>query len=401
MANSFNFADIWARKQQDIFLKKSAYAVMADVSAKSELKYGKTYKRNYSSVSASDVPSIVVRGTDMAVTDVSDTTETLTINKEFGKVIAINDFDELQSSYSLAMTYGEQYGQIMQAQIDADVLYEVVNAQSTVDAGDVGGTVGQSIDLTTSNVLNAVAAVTKDLRQLNVYETDLVGIVSPRFEQVLTLYMGAKVTDLGDKVTENGYFAKILGYNLYTSNNLTGSAVLALATNPTANDTVTIQGVTFTFVSPIGTTAGNVLIAGSADATRANLEALINAPQTTTANGVKLSDANIEKFRARAIAVNDDTANTLTVFYKGANEIVVSETLTAAADVWTTELKKQSNVFGVRNKMTTLIAQKAPSVEQTRIPLQNGDYVKNFMLYGVKTFKDNATRMVKVDVRTP
>jgi len=70
---------------------------------------------------------------------------------------------------------------------------------------------------------------------------------------------------------------------------LTGSAVLALATNPSNTETVTIQGQVFTFVSSIGTTEGNVLIGGSADATRANLAALINAPQTTTANGVALT----------------------------------------------------------------------------------------------------------------
>jgi hypothetical protein len=39
-----------------------------------------------------------------------------------------------------------------------------------------------------------------------------------------------------------------------------------------------------------------------------------------------------------------------------------------------------------------------PTVERTRIPLQFGDYIKNGMLYGVKTFKDNAQRMVKVDI---
>lgn len=400
MANSFNFADIRARKQQDIFLKKSAFAVMADVSAKSDMSKGKTYKRNYSSVGANDVPDVAVRGTDGTIRDISDTTETLTVNKEYSIIFTVNDFDEIQSNYGLAMTYGEQYGTIMQSQIDADVLYEVVNAQSTVDAGDVGGTAGQGIDLTTSNVLTAVAAVTKDLRALNVYDTDLVGIISPKFEQILTLYMGAKVTDLGDKVTENGYFAKILGYNLYTSNNLTGSAVLAMATNPTANDTVTIQGQVFTFVSSIGTTAGNVLIGANVDATRWNLETLLNAPQTTTATGVALTGDNLKKFRARVVALNNNTADTLTVWYKGANEISVSKSLTAGADTWTTTLKKQSNVFGVRNKMTTLIMQSKPSIEVSRLVLQNADAIKNFMLYGVKTFKDNAQRMVKVDILT-
>lgn len=397
MANSFNFADIRARTQQDVFLKKSVAMVIAQNESRA-ISYGKTYKRNYSSVTATDVPSVVVRGTDMTVTDVSDTTETLTVDKQFGVTIAINDWDEIQSAYGLAMTYGDQYGEIMKSQMDADVLYEVVNAYSTVDAGDTWGTAGQGIDLSTSNVLTTVMAATKKLHLANVWDTDFVAAVSPKFENIIGLYYGAKVTDLGDDVSLNGYFNKIAGFKLYSTNNLTCSAVLALSVNPTANDTVTIQGVTFTFVWSIGSTAGNVLIGADVDATRANLATLINAPSTTTANGVALSTANARTFTARVVAVNNNTADTLTVYFKWANSLTTSSSLTSGSNLWTAALKKQLNVFGIRNKCTTLIAQKMPTVERTRIPLQFGDYIKNGMLYGVKTFKDNAQRMVKVDI---
>jgi predicted aconitase with swiveling domain len=81
---------------------------------------------------------------------------------------------------------------------------------------------------------------------------------------------------------------------------------------------VTIQGQVFTFKTTLGSTAGNVLIGGSADVARANLAALINAPTTTTANGVALTadSDNARLFDARASAVNDNTANTLTLTFK-------------------------------------------------------------------------------------
>lgn len=113
-----------------------------------------------------------------------------------------------------------------------------------------------------------------------------------------------------------------------------------------------------------------------------------------------MSTANSDKFRARATAVADTTANTLTVTYKGASVLVVSETLTAAADVWTAALQKQLNFFGVKNKMTTLITQKKPSIETTRIPLQFGNYIKNGMLYGIKSFNDNTQRGVRVEIKS-
>jgi len=52
------------------------------------------------------------------------------------------------------------------------------------------------------------------------------GIVSPEFEEIISLYYGAKATDLGDKVSQNGFFKSISGFDLYASNNLTGTAVL-------------------------------------------------------------------------------------------------------------------------------------------------------------------------------
>jgi hypothetical protein len=71
---------------------------------------------------------------------------------------------------------------------------------------------------------------------------------------------------------------------------------IALPTNPTNSQTLTLtingNAVVFTFVSAIGTAAGNVLIGASAAATAANLLALLNQPQTTTATGVALSGPN-------------------------------------------------------------------------------------------------------------
>ncbi len=71
---------------------------------------------------------------------------------------------------------------------------------------------------------------------------------------------------------------------------------LALSTNPTNTQivTLTINGsaIVFTFVTTIGTTAGNVLIGATAAASIANLLALLQNPWLTTANGVALSLPN-------------------------------------------------------------------------------------------------------------
>lgn len=109
---------------------------------------------------------------------------------------------------------------------------------------------------------------------------------------------------------------------------------------PVDTQTVTIGGVVFTSVTPtIGTTAGNVLFTTAANFIT-NLAALINAPLTTTANGVALSvgDANlIQNVYGLTAVATSATVLTLTsskVNLTNGLSLTVSETETNFA--WTT-----------------------------------------------------------------
>lgn len=400
MANSLSasFPEIWARKQSEVFLKEAVAMVVADTSFESVMNRGDVLNRTYPSVVASDVPDVYTRNTDITMRDLTDTNETLTVNREFAIGFQVDDFDKIQDNYDAAADYGRMYGTILSTQVDAEVLYEVINANDYVDSGSVGGTAGQGIALATTNVLKTMTAVTKKLQKNNVYSSNKVGVVSPEFEDIVGQYYGDKATNLGDTVAQNGFFTKIGGYKLHSSNNLTGSAVLAMATTPTDGDTVVIQGVTFTFKTTLGSTAGNVLIGASADAARANLTALVNAPSTTTAQGVALSTANARIFTARATATNDNTANTMLVYFKGAGVLAVSETFTDATDTWTSALIKQHCMFGVANKCTTLVMQRKPMIKINDIPKQFGKYILNGVLFGLKSFQDNKEQMIRVEL---
>src|SRR5580704_17585645 len=72
---------------------------------------------------------------------------------------------------------------------------------------------------------------------------------------------------------------------------------ITLPTNPTNGQTLTLtvngNTIVITFVTgTVGTTPGNVLIQSTAALTAAALLALLNQPQTTTANAIALSTAN-------------------------------------------------------------------------------------------------------------
>lgn len=397
MSNSLtaSFEEIWAREQQEVFYKTNVWVKIADMSFNSTMRSGDTLNRTYRS---STNVQTYVRGTDITIDDITDTNEQLVVNKQYATGFYIDDFDAIQNKYDAALSYGKDNGIYLSNQVDADILGEVFNATSTVDDGTIGGTSGNGIALATTNVLKVFGAAKKKLRFQNVPLDSAYGVITPEFEDILVQYGIGRDTTMGDGVFTNGYIGKANGFELYVSNNTAGSAVLSLATQPTANDTVVIEGVTFTFVSPIGTAAGNVLIGANVDATRVNLTALINTPTTTSATQVALSTANARKFAANVTAVDSPSGDTMTVKYKGVGTLTVSETLTDGTDTWTATKTKQHCLFGIKGN-PVCVMQRTPSVVLKDEPKKLGKNSLNGVLYGVKTFADNAKQMVNVELK--
>lgn len=120
------------------------------------------------------------------------------------------------------------------------------------------------------------------------------------------------------------------------------SWVLTAADVAINTQTITIAGIVFTTVDVIGVTAGNVLIGANPAATLTNLTALINAPGTTTSEGVALSAANIKKIQDLGITATT-TATAMTITSSNKSTFAVSETETNLA--WTSIYT--SRMFGV------------------------------------------------------
>lgn len=401
MSNSLTagFPDHWAKEYQVVWHRENVGKVLCDTSYNNQMRKGDVLNRVYRSSDPSNQQiDPYTRGSDITIQDITDTAETLTVNREFAKGIYVDDYDAIQSQYNVAEAYGRDHSIFMSNQMDADILGEYSNATSNVDDADLGGTDGNGLTLTTSNVLQVISAVKKYLRKQNVPLTDAVGLISPEFEQILIEYGAGRDTNMGDEANKNGFLTRFYGFNMHVTNQTAGSAVLAMATDPTAGDTVVINGVTFTAANPIGTTAGNFLVGTSADASRLALTGLINTPGTTDANGVALSASDQRKLE-NITATNDATANTLTIVHKGAGVISVSETLTAAADVWTTTKQKQHCLFG-RKGAISLVTQSLPRMKVQDAQKRFGSYILNGTLYGLKTFADGAKQLVSVDINS-
>lgn len=409
MANDFSpsIAEYWAARMQRDYTLRNVTKYITNSRFEEQLSDGDTFHRQYDDSYSQELDRYTTY-TDIAVDDVTNTDETLVIDQKFARARQFDKFDITQVKPDVIAHIAENDGIRMQNHVDSSVLGEYANATSNVDDGDMsGGTSGNGINPGTGNILEMFSVVGRKLDELNIPENDRWAVISPKVKSVVYLMLGLRETPEGDKKIMDGNLGiSYAGFKLFVSNQLTGQAVLSMATQPTNGDTITINGVTFTFVSSIGSTAGNVLIGADVDTTRASLAALINAPSTTAADRVGWSTTSasqkytFRKLRNRATATNDNTANTLTVTWKGLSKIVVSETLTAAADTWTALKTITHNLFGQGMEADApidLVMQIRPMVEVTPVPLQFGQYVKRGMYYGHKTFQENKVRLCDVE----
>ena len=412
MANTHVFETKFSKRMQATFYNIPTFRALANFEERSNLVSGQSVTRPRKSLMTAQA---YTRGTDSTAQTLTDVAETLTVTSAKISTFTIDDFDAIQSNYNLQNEYADDAAKTIANAMDADFYNQYQYATSTITAADFGGSAALGVTLSTSNVLSVLFKATQKLRQQNVDITGkfdmndkLVGMgfgsFSPQFLNALEEYDAGRETIGGDTSFTNGYVKTKAGLDIYSTNNLSWSGVLGIATTPTDGDTVTINGVVFTFKTTLGSTPGNVAIGGSADAARLNLVELINSPTTTDAGQVALSStrpnnytlSDVEKMQ-QLTATDSASANTVTIVGKGVSYITVSETLTDATDAWTSLI--QHNLIG-RKKAIDMVIQKDLNVKVSDIPLQLGVYVKPNALYGIKTFNEGARQLVDVQVNT-
>ncbi len=410
MNNSLNngsFQQYWSRRMQRKHQKEAVYRAIANFEEQAQLKQGDTVNRPYRSKLRAQT---YTRGTAVTIIDLTNTNESLTVNISEVVPFYIDDLDELQTNYKLTNDYADDAAIVLTNYIDAEVLGEYSNASTIVDDKTVNGaagTAGNGIVLDVSNIQKVFSTARAKFGRLNTRKK-LFAVLSPDDLQVLVDYLAGKNSNLGDATSMNGHVGSYYGFDIYESNNLTWTSEVVIATQPNDGDTLTLaqydeDGVlvtqTITFKTVIGVTSGNVLIGGSAAQARINLAALLNAPATTTANGVALADAFINALQ-RFLVATDDAATKVTIVGKGQSFIQVSSNLTASGtDGWTAAKQIRHAVFGSKGA-TDVVIQSMPKVEFKDVPDKLGKNCLPWTLFGLKTFREGKAMLVDVKLRT-
>ena len=339
--------------------------------------------------------------------DITDTDESLTINQEPETTFYVREADAIQSNYKTANEYADDAGDVIGDVIDGAILGEYDQKFSGNQVGNYelggGGSAGDGIGFTasTANIWKVFGLANQKLNALSIPLQNRWAIISPEFYNTLWEFLQGKDSNLGDKVGVDGHVGTYSGMEIYMSNNLGWSARLEFGTNPTNTDTITINGVVLTWLATLGTTAGNIHICSDAENSLNQLVAAINTPGTsvdsaTDAGFVAVSAAN--QILLKNITATDG-ATYMTLKATAKSYVAVSETLTAAADIWTTTKQIQHQLFG-QNKPIDLVIQKyANLVTKDRSGYIGKDFV-TWTLFGKKTFREGTKQIVDIETRS-
>ena len=370
---------------------------IASTRFESNLNFGDTVTRFILDLSAVRVRSFT-NLTDQTIDPLTDSTENMTVNVQVGAVFPLSRLEKIQAGpLSPGTVAGQKIAEKVANYLDAKILYEVKNASGIFDTGNLTtpSASGTPITLSSTTVPQLVAQAHARLMINNVSMTNTAWVLDPySLSQIAQFPIGKELTS-GNTTFKNGLSGNLYGSEVYVSNNLTGEATLLSVGAFGDTETVVIGGVTFTTMTTLGATAGNVLIGANAAATITNLAALVNAPGTTTAQGVALSAANqIVITDTLGLAATATSATVLTIIGTGSSRLTLSETQTNAS--WSTNFVHV--FYGMKGSIDVAI-QDQPTMDMRDEAKQLTTNIFNNVVAAVKTFSDGSRQFLDVKIQ--
>jgi hypothetical protein len=367
------------------------------------LKYGESIERVAFDFSAVQVRT-VVRGAASTIDTITDSSELLEINLEKESAFHISDGEVKQAGpLNPGEEIGKQIGRKVALDLDGRVFAQVTNATQAFDTGDLTTLTssGTPITLNSTTVPQMASRMPAKLRARNNQEilTNMILVIDSFGASDVTQYLMGKNIDIAASAFKNGYSGDVSNAQMYVSENLMGEAVMGLATNPTAGDTFTINGVVFTFRA-VPSLPGEIDIGADADATRVLVAAAINNTNAYAASAGSAT-AYFEVTAADRlllngiVATNDATANTVTLVGTGTGRLILAETFTDGTDTWT---KNFIHAYFGKKGAIDLVIQDMKEVDMRPTADRRGTNVFAYYLAGVKLFADGAKKFLDLHI---
>ncbi len=318
--------------------------------------------------------------TDMVDAPLKTTNETMSIDQHPYISFVIDIEDEQDIGYDIIQGQIKRNTYQLQANIDGNFFNEYVNAWYSNNT---------PVKLDNSNVFDTYGNAYATLTNSGV-DSNGIGVIVDAFSlnKIWASALG-NTFNTADSVYKNGFTgATYQGMKVFTSSNLTSQWVLDLSTQPDDGDTVTINGVVFTFVTALWTNPGNVLIWGSAKETADNFSAAVN---NWAGAGVVYVAITVE-VRANKLewlsTVVDGTNVTLTS-KRGYKVLSSSKHIWGSVTIHNVAMQHWAIELVIRNQVM---------LKEEDIQKQLGRRFTTHTRYGIKTFSEGAERMYDIKI---
>lgn len=377
---------------QATYIKENVARALVNEDLRETLVNGTKVNKPYRS---SLVAQTYTKGTTISTfNDLTGVNEYIEVDTAKVVPFYVDDIDADQNKWDMAAKYAVDAQRVLNNTIDQAILAEYSNAYSYISAQDLGGSGTGAATINTSNIDNLFLVAGRKLDKYNRGQMNRFAVIGPRLAEILKSYVGARETSFGDSVGQNGKIGTRFGFDIYVSNNIPFSATLTTSSIPVDGETITIDGVVFTWEAT-GTNcnaAGEVDIKSSEDTAYANLVVAINesaAASTSTYCDVSADDR--EQLRNGGITASY-TTHALVI--SGYGDVVITDTTTNCA----VTSNVQYPLFGVKGSID-FICQREPHVEFRICENLLGKKVYAWTNYGKKTFTKEKKGLVyaKVD----
>lgn len=383
---------------QEVFQKALVAKDVMNTRFESKLKFGESVERVAYDISGVLVRD-VVRGNASTIDSITDSSELLTINLEKEAAFHISDGEVTQAGpLNPGEVIGGQIALKVALDLDGRCFAEVLNAANTFDNGDLttGASTGTPITLSSTTVPQMTTRMAAKLRAKANQEvlTNMIFVVDSYAAADIEQYLLGKDIDLMGAVFKNGYAGVIRNAVLYVSEQLTGEVTLTLGAASTADDTLTINGVTWT-AKATPAAAGEFDVAGSASAQATIIADMIdNAAGYAAGAGAANNYFELSAANRATVADLTATANGAVVTVRSrSGRMVVAETGTAI-----TASNNMIHAYFGKKGAIDLVVQDMKEVDMRPTADRRGTNVFTSYLAGIKTFADGAKKFLDVKI---
>ena len=371
----------WRPIVQDFLNNILVATKIANTEVRAELADGDTV--NFPQMSDLRVQSYT-QGTDLTIDALNASQSALSVDQSKAVTMAIDPVQERQAKAKYAMNMAKQAAFRLANQIDKKLLgVGVAGANNTI----VGGTP------TSSTMYSLFTSARAQLFRNNATDGSLWAVLDAARVALLAQTFVANGFVLADNFLKNSFSGMAHGFEVYTSNNLPSSVGLTVSVLPTAGDTFTVYGVTFTFVATgTATNPGEISLGANIGATQPTIVTAINGtgtPGVSTYIDVSTDDRRILQNNDVLSSTFSGDVTTITAV----GLIAGSETFTSGSNVFGTETTQM--LFG-RQGAISLGMQMEPNLYIKDEPKQLARNYITHTLFGAKVFSRDAFRLVKI-----